>query len=169
MTWVVAILFGIGLQVGAETFKNDPVLSKLVGNWTAEGELTGADGEKISITETWTGKIDDSGSLVMTGTRMMNEEEQEFSWTFSFNSTSEIFECEYSHTGMEEPLRFDVTISVTERTTTLKAPFGDGGSLSVLNTIAEDGKSMEGDVTIFDAQGQKQIHGTVKHKKETTS
>lgn len=165
----MGILFS-GMQATAEPFSKHPIFSKLVGTWSAKGELAGATSdEKIPVTETWTGVIADDGTLTISGNRNMNGEAQEFTWTYSYNAASEIFECEYTHTGMDTPLQFELSIATPTRTTDLKTPFGDNGTLAVNNVLAEDGNSIESEVQILDAQDQAIVSGTVKHTRDAAN
>ncbi|MDB4662152.1 hypothetical protein OAE61_00800 [Verrucomicrobiales bacterium] len=166
---VAGVLFS-GTQATAGPFSEHPIFSKLIGSWSASGELSGATSdEKIPITETWKGVIGDDGILTLSGNRTMNGEDQKFTWTYSYNAASEIFECEYTHTGIETPLRFELSIATPTRTTDMKTPFGDNGTLAVKNVLAKDGDSIDAEVKILDAQGQALVSGTVKHTRDAAN
>ena len=154
-------------SAGANPFKDHAVFSKLIGKWSAEGSLANQEGEEMKLEETWTGTIEADGTLLMKGERDFNEEKLEFTWRYSYNASTELFECEYNQTGMEEPLRLQATVADTLRTIELKTQLGDsGGELVVVNKISEDGKSIEGEVKISNADGQVALGGKIEHKKE---
>ncbi|NNE91179.1 MAG: hypothetical protein HKN23_05990 [Verrucomicrobiales bacterium] len=170
MKRIVMALFFLAITISnseANPFKDHPVFSRLTGKWEAEGEFNAADGTVIKITEKWSGKIDDDGAFVVTGERLFNEEQQEFSWRFIYNVTTELFECEYTQSTMEEPIRLDTTVTNTDRKISMRAQIGDGGAeLTIVKTLSEDGKSMESEVQMA-ANGQVGLSGKITHKPTT--
>ncbi|MDF1849389.1 MAG: hypothetical protein P1U85_01050 [Verrucomicrobiales bacterium] len=143
--------------------QKEPFFRSLLGSWEGKGTLTNADGERTQIEEEWSAAFGDDATFAMEGTRQWGDDRQEFRWEYSFNPTSELYECLYWHTGMEEKLRFEV--SLTETTVELRAPFGDPGSeLLIRNTKKAD--EISGEVTMTSASGNELLTIEMVHKKK---
>ena len=104
----------------------------------------------------------EGGTFVIEGDREWGDEKQVYKWVFSHNPTSDLYECEYTVTGMEKTIRFEV--SVTDLATTLKSPFGEpGGEINITNTIV--GKTLEGVVSVTSGSDINVLKGTIIHEK----
>lgn len=142
------------------TFAEHPFFKAITGNWTGEGELVSADGTPIPIKEVWEGKENEDGTFTITGTRNWGDDQQEFKWVFSHNPSTDLYECEYTHTGMDKTVRLEV--SITDTGAELTAPMGDPGSeLRITNTIV--GETMEGDVLLTNSSGLATLKGKIIH------
>lgn len=162
----IAILAYCCNSFSQDRLKEEAFFQEIEGPWIGSGELVDADGNTIDIEEDWDGSYLDDGSFEMRGTRLWGEDEQEFYWRFTHNESLDLLECEYWHTGLEEPIRFEV--SLTETSAEVKAPFGaPGGELIVSNTLS-DGK-IEGRVSLLQPDGSESLSGSVMHKKESTA
>lgn len=158
---IILTLFLAGSAFADDPF-GSPYFTGTTGHWTGEGELTNQDGEVTPIHEDWSAEKTAEGTFLVSGHRRMGEEEQDFRWEYSFNSTLDLYECEYWHTGMDDPIRFEV--SITETSTELRTPFGDPGSeLKIRNELTAEG--IDGHITLTDSSGQETITGIVKHKR----
>ena len=156
----VAIFLSPAIVAG--NFDEHPFFKALVGNWKGAGELVAGDGTTIKITETWEGKANSDGTFSIIGERESGDDKKSFKWVYSYNSTTELYECEYSHTGMENPLRMDVSIS--DKKAVLVTSLGDsGGELVVTSSLV--GKTLEGDVVVKDGSGQERLKGKVVHSR----
>ncbi|MCG8599798.1 MAG: hypothetical protein MI807_06630 [Verrucomicrobiales bacterium] len=153
----IATVFSLA-KVNGNDFADHPYFSKIVGEWHGEGELTSADGEVIPIREDWSAKVNDEGGFTVEGDRVWGEESQQFHWIFEKNAATELIECEYWHTGMDEALRFQVNLS--DDGVEMRAPIGDG-EITVQNTF-EKGK-ITGGVSLVGADGQVGLGGSLKH------
>lgn len=166
---VVLAVFLVGSMAceaasGSDRIESDPFFRSLAGEWTGKGELLNAEGTTISVEEKWKAGPKAGGTFAIEGSRQWDGETQEYSWIFSYNSTTELFECEYQHTGMEQPIRFEV--SLTEKSGRLVATMGgDGGELVIVNTLTDDG--MRGEVSLKNAQGQEVLGGTIEHRRQS--
>ncbi len=146
--------------VMADGIGDHPYFKAITGKWIGEGEISFADGKTIKVKEVWEGKVSDEGTFVMSGTRDWGEEKQEFKWVFSQNPSTDLFECEYTFTGLEKAMRFEV--SMTDTSAELEAPFGEpGGEISITNSIKEE--SLEGDVLLINEVGVEVLKGRVIH------
>lgn len=139
-----------------------PFFKAVAGKWTGEGSLkTGDDGD-LKIREEWTAAAEEGGGVRFSGKRELGEETHEFSWVFLLNATSGAYECEYRHSGMDAPMRFEV--SVTDTRVELRSPLGDPGSELLITNTIEDGV-LKGTVNHRDAAGQEITSGTVTHRR----
>ena len=159
---VISIL-ALSWGVSGDGLSESPFFQRLHGEWVGEGELVNAEGEVFSVHEEWRGDWREDGSFAIEGERKWNEEPQSFRWVFSYNAATELHECEYWHTGMEQPIRFEV--SLADGQARLSSAMGDsGGELVIVDRFTEDG--MEGEVRWTDANGQEVLGGTIEHEKQ---
>lgn len=159
---ILAILFLVFTQAHG-SLADRTFFEAISGSWVGDGSLTNADGDLIPIHEEWTGSVLEDGSFEMKGDRNWGDDLQEFRWHFIENPVLELIECEYWHTGMDSPLRFEV--SLTESEVELKAPFGDpGGELKITNVLSEQG--MDGSVSATQSSGVEVLSGTVIHQRQ---
>ena len=99
----------------------------------------------------------------MKGNRQWGDDKQEFRWEFSFNPTSELYECLYWHSGMEEKLRFEA--SLTEEQVELRSPIGEpGGQLVIVNK--KEGETIVGKVTMTDGSEIELLTIEMVHKRK---
>ncbi len=149
-----------GSLVMADGIGDHPYFKAITGKWIGKGEISVADGTTIKVKEVWEGKVSDDGTFVVSGSRDWGEEKQEFKWVFSQNPSTDLFECQYTFTGLEKAMRFEV--SMTDNSAELKAPFGQpGGEIRITNAIKD--KSLEGDVLLSNEVGVEVIKGKVIH------
>jgi len=145
--------------IANEEFEH-PFFKAISGEWTGEGGLTNADGEVSELSESWTAEANDAGGFEFSGIRELSDQTQEFRWIFSYNVATESFESEYWHTGMEDPIRFEV--SLTDDRADMVLYGGDsGGEIRVTNSLSDGG--MESVVSVKDGNGQEVMGGTVNH------
>jgi len=139
-----------------------PYFKALVGKWVGDGTLKDRAGDEKAIHEEWTGAVTEGATFTVSGKRRLGDESHDFSWIFSLNASSGIWQCEYQHTGMDMPMWFEVSLSDTRAE--MRTPLGDPGSeLLITNTIEAGG--IAGTVAHRDANGQEFIGGTVKHRR----
>jgi hypothetical protein len=142
--------------------RQEAFFQAVAGEWKGSGSLTNAEGEETPITESWKGEFRADDTFVIEGTRKWGDEDQEFRWVYSFNPTSELYECLYWHTGIEEPIRFEV--SLTQERVEMRTPFGDpGGELLVSNEKSE--KGLAGEVKMTGSDGRVLLGGKLEHLK----
>lgn len=153
----------------ANPIADHPVFAQLVGEWEGSGELVNADdGAKTPVKETWTGKFTDTGNFFITGKRLFDQNEHEFSWEYYANGDLIEGQMKVSEPAIDN--RFEVQISEADRTITMKIPLdGNGGLMTIVNTVAEDGQSLSGNVEITDPSGQVTLSGTVTHRKKKSA
>lgn len=157
---ILSILW-IALGLHGDEIRNHPYFREISGTWTGEGSLVNADGETTPILEDWTGRFNDEGGFSMEGTRQWGDESQEFRWVFLRNEATELYECEYWHSGMEDPMRFEVQLE--DSAVSLTTPVGEG-ELKVANRL--DGGRIEGSVLLTGANGEVTLRGEVVHRKK---
>jgi hypothetical protein len=152
----------IGSMSFAGSLADHPFFKAVAGEWVGEGSLTNAEGEEIPIHEEWKGSKNEEGGFSVEGTRQWGEESQEFRWVYLRNQATELYECEYWHTGMEEPVQFQVQLS--DGAVEMTAPIG-GGELKVRNRL-KDG-TIVGEIALTGESGEASLTGTVTHRKKT--
>jgi len=161
-------LFGIASTLATSALAQNPqpaehpFFKAVTGRWIGEGSLKTRDNGELKVHEEWTATAEEGGGYRFAGTRILGEETHEFSWVFLLNTTSGSYECEYEHTGMDQPMRFEV--SITETRVELKSPLGGPGSeLLITNTL--EGGLLNGTILHRDANGQEVTSGTVVHRR----
>lgn len=156
-----ALILLAGFSVGMANEKFDhPFFKSVEGEWTGGGSLADANGESTEIAEKWTAGESDDGGFVFSGTRQLPEQTQEFRWHFSYNAATESIESTYWHTGMDDPIEFQ--ISLTDDSVSMVSFGSDsGGEISVVNTISDEG--LVGVVSVKNGDGQEVMGGTVNH------
>lgn len=63
-------------------FKDHPFFKHMMGEWTSEGELKGADGKAFSFKEKWKGEFVGETTFAATGKREINGQSMNFDCTF---------------------------------------------------------------------------------------
>lgn len=152
---------GWGLRTEAGPLAENPFFIAITGEWTAEGEVEDAEGRLIHIVESWKGEPSGENGFTIAGHRVADGERQGFRWIFSYNAALETVEGEYLQDGMDESLRFSVTVTPERLAAT--ADFDGGGGLSVVNSLTEDG--MVGTVSVRDAGGSVLLQGELTHQR----
>lgn len=139
-----------------------------IGTWKAAGELKGQDGNKITITEEWTGKVDGENSFLIEGTRTMNSDTQPFKWTITHNAGTDLFEAVLTGAEASQTIRFEGNVSEVNMSLELKAVTGAGDSaITVTDTLQGEAKDViESKVTFTGEAGQTTLEGTIKHEKQ---
>ena len=160
MRYILIFILTIGLAI-AGPFEDHPYFKAITGNWVGEGELVSKDGTTIQTREIWEGKLNEHGSYSISGDRVMGDNNQEFTWNFTHNPATDLYECHYTHTGMDNPIRLTVTVS--DEKIVLSAPFGDSAELTIRKVLVD--KTIEGNVLIKDASGIDALKGKVIHKR----
>lgn len=146
-----------------------PYFKNLIGEWKAEGELKGTDGNTVKIIETWTGKADAEGTFHIEGTRILNGDQQTFQWSIIHNSTTDGYEATMSSSDGQS-IRFEGSVSEATLTMDLKAITGTGSSsISVHEFFEADSKDiMKSDITFTGEQGETTLEGTLTHQRVKT-
>lgn len=140
---------------------DDTYFDQIRGSWVGDGELMDSAGVTTAIHEEWTAESEGERFLIQ-GTRLSGEENQEFRWIFTFNASTEFYECSYWHTGMETEMTFEVSLNGS--TAELRTPFGDsGGELLVSNSV--EGDTIDGFVEISGGNGEVFPLAKIKHTK----
>ena len=165
MSAVLLVLLG-GVPALANPITGNPFFKQLVGKWQGEGEMVQSEnGSAVPIKETWTGEFTDSGNFVMSGKRLLDQNEHDFAWEYFANG--DLIEGQMKMSDPELDVRFEAQLSGASRTITMKIPLsGGGGTLTIINTVSEDGRSIEGSVEIVDTSGRTTSTGKVKHQKQ---
>jgi hypothetical protein len=167
-SYLLAILVGIttilASPVSGQTPPpaEHPLFKAITGRWVGDGSLKTRDSGELEVHEEWVAAAEDGGGYRFAGTRKLGQETHEFSWLFLLNATSGAYECDYEQTGMDQPMRFEV--SITETRVEVKSPLGGPGS-ELLITNSLDGNLLSGTVTHRDANGQEVSSGTVIHRR----
>lgn len=139
----------------------------MIGQWTAEGKIALPDNpEGVEITESWTGKFDDEGRLVIDGSRTVGDTEQTFRWIYFFNAAQEWYEVLYRDSTSDEEKSFQLSLQEAANRVEMQIPLGDSGAtVGVRNTVTEG--SVESVVTVQDANGTEVGGGKIMHTRQS--
>lgn len=153
-------------SVSALELSENAFFKQLVGNWQAEGKLTGENNHLVTITETWTGKVDAAESFTIEGSRTMNGDTQRFSWAITHNVATDSYEAVLAG-GDGQTIRFEGSVSEVAQVMDLKSITGNGSSsISVKDSFkAEDKNTLHSEVTFTGDQGQTTLSGTIIHER----
>jgi hypothetical protein len=156
-------------EARAADLNQHPFFKHLIGEWEAEGELKNENNESVTVTETWTGRVDAEDTFSIEGSRTVNGDTQKFTWTYTRNAATDSYEAILSG-GDGQPLRFESSLTEEPLSLTLKAITGNGsGSITVEDSFADEGKdkdTLTSKVTFTGDQGQTTLQGTITHKKK---
>ncbi len=148
----------------ADPIGENPLLRQLEGSWTGAGQLTDAEGNVTDVAETWTASFPSPGSFVMKGSRDWNMQQFDFSW--EFYASGEIVEgIMITEQFPDLKPRFEAQFSEKDRSITLQIPLNQA-MLTIVNTLSEDGKSLQGTVRLVDDTGRETLTGEMEHRKE---
>jgi len=138
----------------------------LVGEWEGAGELTNpADGSITTVTETWKGELGETGTFLMAGKRVFNDLEHEFAWEYFANQDT--IEGQMKVTDPAIDARFETQVNDAARTISMTVGLsGGGGTMTIINTVSEDGQTIVGTVEIVNPSGAVTTKGTVTHHKK---
>ncbi|MGY8643402.1 MAG: hypothetical protein ACKVJU_20190 [Verrucomicrobiales bacterium] len=139
---ILALGFLICGIATANPIEENPIFKLFIGEWTGEGELVDSDGHKTKVVETWTEKLTDEGSFVISGKRKFDMAEHDFAWDFYANG--DLIEGQMKMSEPEVEQRFEVVINEDARSIEIKIPLGGGTTMTVKNTVLKDGKTIEG-------------------------
>ena len=172
-TRFILVLASVALATGLAWAQQGAELSQhvffkhFIGNWEAEGDLTGADGNIVKVKEEWTGTATTEGQLVMEGKRQINDTKQSFRWSITRNAATDSFRGELVTDGDEAgKLQFEVNVSEVNLTAELKAPLGASGSVTLVDSFPmEDKNTISSQVTLLGDGGETNLSGTITHKR----
>ena len=148
-------------------FASHPLFKLLIGEWKSEGILKNAEGKEVKIVEEWTGKASAEGEFVMEGHRMINEDKQEYTWTFSHNANTGLYEATHNvKSNGGDIKRFEASISEVDLTMELRF-VGDGASSIVVKDSfpGTDHDTLESEVTLTGSGGETNLSGKLIHKR----
>lgn len=148
-------------------FASHPFFKLLLGNWKSEGVLKNADGMEIKITEEWTGKVTNEGEFSIEGRRLMDNEKQEYTWTFTHNVSTGLYEAvHFVAASGGEKRRFEASISEVELTMELRM-VGDGASsLTIKDSFSTpEHNELESTVLMTGSGGETNLSGKVVHRR----
>lgn len=162
----LAWAFASSRSVCALEFSENAFFKQLVGHWQAEGKLNGENNHLVTITETWTGKVDTAESFSIEGSRTMNGDTQTFSWAITHNVATDSFEAVLTG-GDGQTIRFEGSVSEVAQVMDLKSITGNGSSsISVQDSFkAEDKNTLHSEITFTGDQGQTTLSGTIIHQR----
>jgi hypothetical protein len=156
---------GIALTAAGNPIADNPLFKKVEGKWEGEGSLTGSDGSKSPLKETWTGKFTETGNFVVSGKRLLDQLEHDFAWEYYPNG--DLIEGQMKVSEPELDIRFEVTISEADRSITMKIPSGNqGDTMIITNTVSEDGKKISGTIKTVNPAGDEISGGEMTHEKK---
>jgi hypothetical protein len=147
-------------------FKSHFFLKHLVGEWTTEGDLKGADGNIVKLKEEWKAEVVGEDTFVIEGKRQLNDSSENYKWTITRNPTTGLFEA--AHRASEnspDTQRFEINFSEAEMKMEWNGFLGSGNARAILiDTFPEkDRDTFEGQVTLTDDSGATTLSGTLKN------
>lgn len=152
-------------SLAANPITESTVFPLLVGEWDGAGELTNpADGTITAVTEIWKGELGETGTFLTSGKRSFNDLTHEFAWEYFANQDTIEGQMKVSDPALD--VRFETQVNDAARTLTLTVGLaGGGGTMTIINTVSEDGKTIVGTVEIVNPSGTLTTKGTVTHQK----
>ncbi len=152
-------------QEAVKDFSQHPFLKHLIGEWTSEGQLTGQDGNVITIKEEWKGSVLAEGTFLIEGKREINGEKSDYKWTITYNASG-TYEAKHEMSNGSDAQRFEGSISDVTNTMELSVQ-GDGGStIKLVDTFVGEGHdTLETEVSFTDGKGQTTLSGKIVNKR----
>lgn len=148
--------------------KEGALFKKLAGQWEGRGQINGGDGSVRKFRETWSGKLEDDGAFVITGSRDLDEEPPHtFGWKYLFNPTTELIEVEMILSTVETPVRLEAQLDEAAGTITLKGQLNsDGTELRIVSRVEGEGEDAKliGEVTL-ESPGGGGFTGSIEHRR----
>jgi hypothetical protein len=164
---LLAVLVCSSLEAG--TLADHPLWKLYLGEWKAEGVLTGKDGNKLTITQKWKGSADGETGFLIEGDRVTNGDTQHFKWRISLNPATQSYEAVLVGQEESQQIRFEANVSEVALTLELKAVTGAGSSaITVTEAFTDDThKVFESKIVFTGEQGEVTMEGTMKHTKQS--
>lgn len=161
------LLLMVAVRAGYEfDFKTHFYFKHLIGSWTTEGELKGADGNVIKLKEEWKAGAAGENSFIIEGKRELNGNAQNYKWTITRDPATGRFEAALrSDDNNPDTLRFEINFSGEEMKMEMTALTGGGNSkIVLLDTFPEkDRDAFETKVTFTDEKDAVTLSGTLKN------
>jgi hypothetical protein len=146
-----------------------PFFKHFVGSWKSSGELKAADGNTVKIVEEWTCKVNETGELVIDGTRDINDQgPQKYRWSITHNPTTDLYEAVQGNPDdNQNAMRFEGNVSGTPAVFELKSQFGNGGgSATVTDTFTGDGyDAFDTKIVLANDSGVTTLEGVMKNER----
>lgn len=145
-----------------------PLLKHLIGEWTAEGELTAQDGNVITIRQEWKGTVLSPDTFAIEGKREINGngEKTDYKWTIIHNKAAGSYEAMHDPGNGGAVQRFEGSLS--ELTKVLEwVSRGDGGSsIKLVDAFVGEGHdTFETEVTFTNDKGETTLSGKITNRK----
>lgn len=148
-------------------FKDSAFFKAYAGEWTMQGELKGAEGNVIKITETWKAEPVGDDTFMIEGTREINGDSQHFTWTVTHNPATGLYEA--SHRGSADSpdtQRFEISVSEAEMKWELTALMGNNSKIFISDVFTDkEHDTLESKITLTDDSGATTLSGTLIHKR----
>lgn len=166
----LGLMLALAVPAAALDLTQHAFFKHLIGEWEAEGELKGENDSIVTVTQTWTGRVDTEDTFSIEGSRTVNQDTQKFVWTYVNNPATGIMEATLSG-GDGQPLRFEVSYSEVTQVMELKAITGNGtGSIMIEDALeAGDPAVLKSKVTFTGDQGQTTLQGVITHKRRKSA
>ena len=171
LVWLGLLTFVLSptLLSAENHFSNHVFFKHLLGDWKAEGKLTGQDGNVIEVTEDWKGRVSDEGDFIMEGSRKIGDSKQTFQWTLTYDASTGLYAVTHNVNSGEgdKQQRFEISVSETALTMELSTFLSDGNSkVTIKDSFAGDVRdTLNSEVTFVNDQGATTLSGTIVHKK----
>lgn len=143
----------------------NPILKHLVGEWEAKGELTGQDGNVITIKEEWKGTVVSANTFTIEGKRTINSEESVYKWTITQNPGTGVYEAMHSINNGETQ-RFEGSFSEPNLSVEWVAQLDGGSTIKLVETFTGEAKdAFDTEVTFTNGKGETTLSGKIENKK----
>jgi hypothetical protein len=150
---------------GDKDIAKNPVIKHFVGEWEAKGELTGQDGNVITIKEEWKGVVVSANTFAIEGKRVINNEESVYKWTITQNPDTGVYEAMHV-INSGEAQRFEGNFSEPNFTVEWVAQLDGGSTIKLVESFTNEARdAFDTEVTFTNGKGETTLSGKVSNKK----
>ena len=153
-------------HASASKLDEHPFFKALAGRWEAKGELKGADGKVTTLEQNWEGTCDGTGSFQIEGSRTMNAKTDRFTWTYSYNPSTDAYEANLTGADGGQPLRFECSLADGALMMLLKSITGSGSAaIELEDEFQEGGKVLITKVRFTNEAGEPTLQGRIRNER----
>jgi hypothetical protein len=143
----------------------NPVIKHFMGEWEAKGDLTGQDGNVITIKEEWKGAAVSENTFTIEGKREINGEESVYKWTITHNPDTGVYEAMHTINNGDTQ-RFEGTLSEAALTVEWVAQLDGGSTIKLVESFTNEAKdAFDTEVTFTNGKGETTLSGKIANKK----
>lgn len=141
------------------------IIKYLVGEWEAKGELTGQDGNVITIKEAWKGAVVSENTFAIEGKREINGETSDYKWTITHQPDTGVYEAMHVINNGETQ-RFEGNFSEANLTVEWTAQLDGGATIKLVESFTSEKRdAFDTEVTFTNGKGETTLSGKIANKK----